>query len=449
MKTKHLHSWREAFMVYTRPRVIGMLFLGFQAGLPFLLIFSTLTAWLNEVGVSKTTIGFFAWVGITYSIKFFWAPVIDRLSLPLLSNWLGHRRSWMLLAMTGVAIGLFYMSQLDPKIQLTTVALTALFIAFSSATQDVVIDAYRIEAIDSEYQAAMAGTYQAGWRIGANIIGYAFALYLSDQFSWNVVYTVMACFVSIGIATVLIISEPERLSSKETIANEQRVIDYIASRENPSRFVGWFIGAVICPFTDFFKRNGKIALLILLFIGIYRISDIALSVMATPFYQDMGFTNTEIGLVSKVFGIIITIFGALIGGIYVVRFGIYRCLFFGAVMVAVTNLFFAILSTKGHDMTWFVIIIGLDNFSGGFASSAFIAYLSSLTNRAYTATQYALFSSLMTLLPKILSGFSGVVVDQAGYLFFFIYVACLGIPVMFLVWWLMRHDHLNGMPVEK
>ncbi len=438
------HSWREAILVYTRPRVIGMLFLGFQAGLPFLLIFSTLTAWLNEHNVSKTTIGFFAWVGITYSIKFFWAPVIDRLSVPVLSAWLGHRRGWMLLAMSGVAIGLVLLAQLDPKTQLTTVALTALFIAFSSATQDVVIDAYRIEAIDNEYQAAMAGMYQAGWRIGANIVGFAFALFLADIYSWQFAYTTMACFVAIGITTVMFISEPKRSVTKETIANEQRVIDYIASRDKPNHFIAWLIGAVVCPFVDFFKRNSKIALIILLFIGVYRISDIALAVMATPFYLDMGFSLSEIAFVTKIIGIIITILGALTGGIYVVRYGIYRCLFAGAIMVALANLLYAVMTVMGHDMVWFTLIVGADNFSGGFASSAFIAYLSSLTNRAYTATQYALFSSLMTLFPKIISGFSGLIVDQTSYLIFFIYVACLGIPGMFLVLWLMRHDHLNS-----
>lgn len=437
---KSRHSWREAFAVYLKPRVLGMFFLGFSAGLPFLLVFSTLTAWLNEEAVSKTMIGFFAWVGITYSIKFFWAPVIDRINLPILETRLGHRRSWMLVAMISMALGLLVLSTLSPKESLVAVALVAVWVAFSSATQDIVIDAYRIEAIDIEYQAAMAGTYQAGWRVGANLVGGAMALYIADFWSWHIAYMVMALFVVVGIITVLIIREPERVVPQDTIMNEQRVIDYIEGNHNPSRFVVWFIGAVVCPFVDFFKRNGKLAIAILIFIGLYRISDITLGIMAYPFYMDMGFTKIEIANVTKIYGIIMTLFGAITGGVIVVRYGIMRSLFMGAVFVAITNLLFVVMVSKGHDMLWFTFIISADNFSGGFASSAFIAYLSGLTNTAYTATQYALFSSLMTLPAKIISGFSGIVVDRAGYVYFFSYTACLGIPAILMVLWLMSRE---------
>ncbi len=437
------HSWRESFVVYLRPRVLAMLFLGFQAGLPFLLVFSTLTAWLKDEGVTKSTIGFFAWVGITYSIKVFWAPVIDHIKLPLLSNIIGHRRSWMLLAMIGVGVGLFILSSLDPSEELKTVALVALFIAFCSATQDIVIDAYRIEAVSKEYQAPMAGAYQAGWRIGANFIGGALALYLADIYTWNVAYVVMACFVGVGITTVLIINEPESHTSKALIPDEERVKKYLHNNPNPNRLVAWVIGAIICPFTEFFERNKNLAIGLLLFIGLYRISDITLAIMANPFYLDLGFTKSEIALVTKLIGVIFTIVGALLGGMYVLKQGIYSALLVGSVLVASTNLAFVILAQQGHDMFWFTTVIGMDNFSGGFASSAFLAFLASLTNRAYTATQYALFSSLMTLFPKIISGFSGIVVDTTSYTFFFIYVACLGIPAMLMVLWLKKQESIS------
>ena len=437
------HSWRESFRVYLRPRVIAMLFLGFQAGLPFLLVFSTLTAWLKDEGLTKSTIGFFAWVGITYSIKVFWAPVIDHIKLPILGDILGHRRSWMLLAMSGVGIGLFYLSSLDPSENLQTVALAALFIAFCSATQDIVIDAYRIEAISKEFQAPMAGAYQAGWRIGANFIGGALALYLADIYSWNFAYIAMACFVAIGIVTVLIINEPDSHAAKALIPDEARVKRYLKNTPNPNRFIAWIIGAIICPFTEFFARNKNIAIGLLLFIGLYRISDITLAVMANPFYLDLGFSKSEIAFVTKIIGIIFTISGALLGGMYVIKQGVYSALLVGSVMVTATNLAFAILAYQGHDMFWFTTVIGMDNFSGGFASSAFLAFLASLTNKAYTATQYALFSSLMTLFPKFISGFSGVVVDLTSYTFFFIYVACLGIPSMLMVLWLMRQETIS------
>jgi len=424
-----------------------MLFLGFSAGLPFLLVFSTLSAWLKEAGISRSVIGFFAWVGITYSIKFFWAPIIDRINLPVLEKKLGHRRSWMLVAQFGIAGGLLFLSGLNPAEQVTLVALTAVWVAFSSATQDIVIDAYRIEALDVEYQAAMAGAYQAGWRIGAALVGGAACLYLAEYFNWHVAYMVMAACVSVGVITVLLIDEPDRQISNQTYLAEQRVINFLANTahwpEKPRHIFAWVIGAVVCPFVDFFVRNGKLAMVILLFIGLYRISDITLAIMANPFYLDLGFSKTEIADVTKIYGVVLTILGAVVGGIFVLRYGVMRMLLVGAIFVAIANLLYMAMVPRGHDMLWFVLIICADNFSGGFASSAFIAYLSGLTNKAYTATQYALFSSLMTLPAKFISGFSGIVVDQHGYGFFFVYAACLGIPAILMVLYLMHRTRFH------
>lgn len=438
-------SWGEAVRVYLQPRVLCMLFLGFAAGLPFLLVFSTLSAWLTESGLTRSAIGFFSWIGITYSIKVLWAPVVDRLSLPLLDHWLGRRRSWMLLAQCGIVLGLLGMAGTQPAEDVTLIALFALLVAFSSATQDVALDAYRIEAIEREFQGAMAAMYIGGYRLGLLVSG-AGAFYLAEFWSWPLAYVCMAGCMLVGILTVLIIREPEHRRDTQTDAREQRVIDYLENSahlpELWRRFAGWFIGAVVCPFTDFFQRNGTQALVILLFISVFRISDITMGVMANPFYLDMGFSKIDIANVTKFFGFFMTIAGAALGGIFVVRFGIMRPLLLGAVMVAATNLLFALLAGMQPDLIMLALVISADNLSGGLATSAFIAYLSSLTNSAYTATQYALFSSLMTLVPKILAGFSGMVVDAQGYVFFFVYAAVMGIPAILLVLYLMKKERL-------
>ena len=436
-------SWREAFQVYLQPRVVGMLFLGFAAGLPFLLVFSTLSAWLTESGLSRSAIGFFSWIGITYSIKVFWAPVVDRLPLPLLDRWLGRRRSWMLLAQCGIILGLMGMAGTQPTVDTTLIALFALLVAFSSATQDVALDAYRIESIDKEYQGAMAAMYIGGYRLGLLVSG-AGAFYLAEFWNWPLAYLCMAACMLVGVVTVLIIREPENRRDAQAYAQEVRVITYLENSAHlPDvwrRIASWFIGAVVCPFTDFFQRNGTQALIILLFISVFRISDITMGVMANPFYLDMGFSKIEIANIAKFFGFFMTIAGAALGGILVVRFGIMRPLLLGAVMVASTNLLFAILAGMEPNLSMLALVISADNLSGGLATSAFIAYLSSLTNSAYTATQYALFSSLMTLVPKILAGFSGMVVDAQGYVFFFAYAAVTGIPAIFLVLYLMKRE---------
>ncbi len=441
-----IHSWRVAVSVYLRPRVISMLFLGFAAGLPFLLVFSTLSAWLTTVGISRSVIGFFSWVGITYSIKILWAPIVDRVPLPLLDRLLGRRRSWMLLAQFGIMFGLLGMAGIDPAQNITAIALFALLVAFSSATQDVALDAYRIEAVAKEIQGAMAAMYIGGYRLGLLAAG-AGALYLAKYFSWSFTYITMAGLMLVGVVTVLIIREPVATINGKTQQREQRVVDFLENSTHlPNAMrqpMAWFIGAVVCPFTDFFQRNGSMALIILLFISVFRISDITMGVMANPFYLDMGFSLIEIANITKFFGFFMTIAGAALGGILVVRYGVMRPLLAGAIMVASTTLLFAMLASMKPSLLMLAVVISADNLSGGLATSAFIAYLSSLTNTAYTATQYALFSSLMTLLPKFLAGFSGVIVDSSGYFFFFVYAAVVGIPAILLVLYLMQKNNVE------
>ncbi len=418
-----------------------MAFLGFSAGLPFLLVFSTLTAWLRDENVSRTAIGFFAWVGITYSIKVLWAPVIDRLAIPFFTHRLGKRRSWMLAGQCGIAIGLVGMSLVGTD-ALLVLSLFALLVAFSSATQDIAIDAYRIEAVVNEFQGAMSATYIFGYRVGLLAAG-AGALYLAEFLSWVVAYQVMGLLVCVGIVTVLLIREPDHQDDTVLPENEARVMAFLLRNTHRPGHVrnlqAWFIGAVVCPFVDFFARNGKFALVVLLFISVFRLSDIAMGIMANPFYLDMGYSKTDIANVAKVFGFFMSIAGSAICGVLVVKWGIYRPLLIGAVAVAATNLLFAALSLAEPEILYLGIVISADNISGGFAATAFIAYLSSLTNRAYTATQYALFSSLMTLPGKFISGFSGVIVDGYGYFSFFLFASVIGVPAVLLVFVLIRH----------
>lgn len=435
-----LRSWREAFSIYRKPRVVGMIFLGFAAGLPFLLVFSTLSAWLRDVGIARTTIGFFSWVGITYSIKVFWAPVVDRLPLPLLTRLLGKRRSWMLIAQLTIITGLVGMSLTNPHADLTLLALLALLVAFGSATQDITIDAYRIEAVNPQLQGAMAATYVLGYRIALLVAG-AGAFYIAEASSWSMAYLSMAAFMGIGIAATLVIREPEHVPDARTRALETRLEDAVGVSGKTgwlARLTAWFSDAVASPFVEFFQRNGKMALVILLLVGAYKLSDITMGVMANPFYLDLGFSKTDIANVTKIFGFFMTIAGAGLGGILVLRFGLIRPLLIGAILIASTNLLFVWLAVSDPSLVTLAIVISADNLSGGLATSAFIAYLSSLTNTSYTATQYALFSSLMTLPAKFIGGFSGMVVDSAGYASFFLYAGLLGMPAILLVLYLLQ-----------
>ena len=434
-------SWIDAVTVYRQPRVLAMLFLGFSAGLPLLLVFGTLSAWLAREGVDKSTIGHVSWVALLYGLKFIWSPLVDRLRLPVIGRVFGQRRSWMLLAQTGVICGLLAMASSNPVNHLELLVYAALLVAFSSATQDISIDAWRIEAMPMEDQGAMAATYQIGYRIGMLLAGGG-AFTLAHYYSWPLAYTVMAICMIIGIITTLIIPEPGHLVSRETWKQEEKVIHFLENSSHLPATVrdvyAWIIGAVICPFTEFFSRNGRFALVILLFIGLFRISDITMGVMANPLYVDVGFSDLDIGVVTKTVGPFITIAGALLGGSLVIRFGVLPVLLAGAILVMLTNLLFVSIAILPPDIMMLALVVGADNLSGGMAGSAFSAYLSGLTNKAYTATQYALFSSLMLLPAKFIGGFSGDVVDANGYVFFFVYTAMLGIPAILLILYLLK-----------
>ncbi|WP_415881982.1 AmpG family muropeptide MFS transporter [Neptuniibacter sp. QD34_54] len=441
-------SWLDTAKIYLHPRAITLLFFGFSSGLPILLVFGTLSFWLREAGVERSLITYFSWVGLAYGFKWLWAPLVDRLSLPLLSTWLGRRRSWLLLSQILLVIGLTGLAFSNPHENLQYMALLALMVAFSSATQDIVIDAYRIESAGERLQAAMAATYMAGYRIAMIVAGagaLAIAAWTSispesyDINSWKYAYLIMASLMSVGMMTTFLVKEPASVEmDTETLEQQQKIIEFTQRNAHLpdfiSRFLGWAYIAIACPFIDFVRRYGMQALIILALIGTFRISDVILGIIANVFYVDMGFTKEEIAQIIKIYGVVMTIVGAGLGGILVNRFGVRKILFLGALLVSLTNLLFAWLATLGNDTTALTIVISLDNLSGGIATAAFVAYLSSLTNIQYSATQYALFSSMMLLFPKFLGGFSGGFVDSFGYPWFFTAVAIIGLPVLILIW---------------
>ena len=421
-----VQSWLKDFRVYLEWPCLRMLFLGFSAGLPLLLILGTLSFWLREAGIDRSTIGYLTWVGLIYAFKWVWAPLVDRLAIPLLTKLFGRRRSWLLFAQLLIILGLVGMASIDPKVQLTPIVWCALLVAFGSATQDIALDAFRIESADSDHQAALAATYQTGYRL-ALIWSGAGVLWLAaraesgvagyDPAAWQFAYLCMALSISVGVLTTLFSKEPARIE--------------LAKARNAK---AWLHQTLIEPFSDFIQRYGWHAILILSLIAIYRISDVVMGIMANPFYVDMGYTKDEVAAVSKVFGVVMTLVGAFVGGVLTLRFGVMRILFLGAILSALSNLLFAWLATQGHDLNGLIWVISADNLSSGIATAAFIAFLSALTNIQYSATQYALFSSMMLLLPKWLAGFSGVFVNAFGYSSFFISTAIIGAPVLILIW---------------
>ena len=580
-----------ALRPFGHPRVVTMLFLGFSAGVPILLIFSSLSLWLGEAGVEKSAVTYFSWAALGYSFKFVWAPLVDRLPLPVLSATLGRRRGWMLLSQLAVAGSILWMASIDPAAglfasaasgsgadvataALTAMAFAAVALGFSSATQDIVIDAYRIDSAGPELQAMMSSAYIAGYRVGMIVAG-AGALYLAqllgstteayDYEAWRWTYVAMAAVMGVGMVTTLAIPEPGGRSAEEGMSGartpgvadesvdaaagieagagaggwaggragagstasaraepvvgkgpDETIAGNAADRplgENLRFFAAFLIGvasfvlayraagdptfgapaetlrmalvaasgneafagllaaalrlavslaaaavvfrlliavrlveassvreAYLSPVADFFARYGpSVAWLLLALVGMYRVSDIVLGVISNVFYQDMGYTKAEIASVTKVFGLLMTIAGGFLGGLLAVRFGVLRILLLGAVLASGTNLLFVALASGEPTLGMLAVVIGADNLAAGLASAAFIAFLSSLTNVSFTAVQYAIFSSLMTLFPKVLGGYSGSIVESVGYPAFFVLTALLTVPVIALIVLARRH----------
>ena len=477
-----------------RTNTIALFFLGVSSGLPLLLVFGTLSVWLREAGIERATIGFLSWAGLSYGFKFIWAPLVDSLKLPVLSTLLGRRRAWMLLSQTIIIVALIWIALQDPQqshINFVLLAMGAVLLGFASATQDIVIDAYRIDIAPDDQQALLAGITIAGYRIGMLFAGAGaleISAWLGDEgsysySSWQTAYLCMAVLMLIGVGTTLLIKEPISAISQVSIKNhlslfvhfiflitvfvisfinlgflfdqfeiESKLTNFSISviRLLLSVCIAAFIGSLlsrfgllskqefnsvyISPFTEFFTRYGKLALFLLLIICLYRTSDIVMGVMAKVFYTDMGYSKTQISRITFIFGTIVSLVGGIFGGLLAFRYGIIKILLLGAVVASLSNLIFIYLAnlSEPSSLVLALAIVG-DNLSGGLAGGVAVAFLSSLVSKQFSATQYAAFSSITLLVPKLLAGYSGEIVDSVGYSPFFIITAVMGIPVIILI----------------
>lgn len=492
-------SWAEAAKAYLDRRAIIMLLLGFVAGIPILLIFSSLSLWLREAGIDRSVVTMFSWAALGYSFKFIWAPLVDAVPLPILTKLLGRRRSWILVAQLLIILAICLMASVNPidGSSLIWMAVGAVLLGFSSATQDIVIDAYRIELAPPSLQSVLSAMYTAGYRLGMIVAG-AGALYLADYFgstealysyeAWRNTYWIMAGVMGVGVVTTLVIREPisEQVRVERKTSDYTRLVTVFALSvvgfvmvfanvgailpETESAFWGFLIEMVhlalslmtalvigyalvkvglvkeevakatwVEPIADFFRRYGKKALLLLALIGLYRISDIVAGVISNVFYLDMGFSKTDIANAVKLVGVIMVIAGGFLGGLMAQKLRMMQAMMVGAILAAVTNLLFVLLTYFQGSLPVMYVAVIFDNLAAGLASAVFIAFLSALTSIRFTAVQYAIFSSLMTLLPKVLGGYSGTIVDKMGYPFFFIFTFAIGIPILLLIYLVDKH----------
>jgi PAT family beta-lactamase induction signal transducer AmpG len=390
--------------------------LGFASGLPLLLTLSTLSIWLAEEGVSKTTIGLFALVGAPYTFKFLWAPLIDRMRLPGLTALLGRRRGWGVLIQFLLAAAIVALGATDPSVDPWATAFCAVLVAFLSASQDVVLDALRIELLEERQQGAGAAVYVMGYRLGMLSAG-AGALFLAEALPWFWVHVAMAGLMAVGVGAVLCSPEP------------------VEVRASVGRgFGAWLYEAVLAPFGDFMRRRGWLA--ILGFVALYKFGDSLAGVMANPFYLEMGFSKAEIAGVSKIFGLWATLIGAALGGVMVARLGILRSLLVCGLLQMFSNLLFAAQALAGHNLAMLTLVIAIENVAGGMGTAAFVGYLSALCNVAYTATQYALFSAFMSFARTVLSSPGGALAEQVGWVWFFGLTTLAAVPGLLLLAWL-------------
>ncbi len=463
--------------------------LGFSAGLPLMLVFSTLSVWLVKAGIQRSTVTLFSWAGFAYTFKFLWSPIIDNYQLPIIKK-LGHRKSWLILIQILLILAICSASFSNPNNNLNYMAFSIVLIAFFSATQDIVIDAFRIESAPEKKQGALSAMYLAGYRL-AMIFSGAGSLWLASYLGaenydlnvWQKVYRIISCFMLVAIFCTLMLKEPN-IKKKSIKSSDQLkftfstiisiVIFFICflnfpEIKNLNNFYNFLFNILkilfsfgcalltllilekvqllpkkhaskvfLNPITDFLSRYKKLALTILILIGLYRIADVVMGVMANIFYLEKGYSIKDIATFSKFFGLIATIIGGFLGGLFSIRFGTYNSLFFGAIIAALTNVLFAVLAIIDQNIFFLALIITADNVASGFAGAAFVVYLSSITSIKFTATQYALFSSLMLFVPKLIAGYAGSLVDFMGYPQFFIFTAILGLPVIFLIKYLKR-----------
>jgi len=415
-------NWRQALAAYTEPRVLEVLALGFASGLPLLLTYSTLQAWLATVGVRRSTLGAIALVGTAYSLKFLWAPLIDRVPPPLP---LGRRRGWGITIQILLIGAILALGSCDPKHSLSRMAALSVLVAFLSASQDIVIDAWRVESLNADQQAPGAAMIQSGYRIGMLASG-AGGLFIAAYAGWFAAYATMAALVGVGLLVFLFGPEPK------------------VYRETSYSGTGWrairhaFSTAVIGPFRDFMRRPLWPVILIAIFA--YKMGEGMAGVMSTPLYISLGFSLPEIAAASKVFGFFSIVAGALIGGVVTTRFGIRRSLILCGVLQSIGNLFFVLQAVGGHRIGYLALCVTAENLTGAMAGTALVTYLSSLCSPAFTATQYALLASLASLSRTVVASSGGVLSEKIGWVRFFVLTSFVGLPAILLFLWIGPRD---------
>lgn len=482
---------KRNILLFFDKKSITLFFLGFSSGLPILLVFSTLSVWLVKAGVSRGTVTLFSWAGFAYAFKYLWSPLVDNFQIPFLKK-MGHRRSWLILTQMSICLFLIFISFTDPQKNLYLIAFAVTMLAISSATQDIIIDAFRIESASQLMQGPLSSMYIAGYRVamltsGAGSLWLAsyFGAEIYSQITWKKVYLIMAFLMLIGVLTTLLSNEPKIKRPK--ILNNKKNFKFLlviilsiisliliySNIQNPFNrnsiflsflfstlrlagcfgiaflIINFFIkinfisksnfkSTYINPIINFISKYGKFAFLILLLISLYRIADVVMGVVANVFYLEKGYSVKDIATYSKFFGVFATILGGFLGGYFSLKFGTMKSLFVGALIAASSNLLFAWLSVSPTNIKFLITVITADNISSGFAGAAFVIYLSGLTSVKFTATQYALFTSIMLFIPKLIAGYSGSWVDIIGYQNFFVLTAVLGIPVLILIIWISK-----------
>ena len=428
----------SSLSVYLERRVITVFVLGFASGLPLALTGATLTFRLAEAGVDIAAIGFFAWVGLAYGWKFLWSPLLDRLALPPLTDRLGRRRGWLVVIQLCLIAAIVALATGDPQSGLWAIAAWAVLTAFLSASQDIVIDAYRVEILDERRQGAGAAAVTIGYRLAMLVSG-AGTLVLAAYAGWFAAYLTMAALMGVGLVTTLLMPEPPASMA--------------ASAQTRADLRGWLRQAVAEPFTDFFARNGATtAALILLFIMLYKVGDALLGAVTSPLYVELGFHKTEVAAIVKTYGVVATLVGVFLGGALVRAQGLVRSLWICGVAQMVSNLVYLWLAAAGHDRAVLACAIGVENLAGGMGTAAFVAYLSSLCNLSYTATQYALLSSVMAQGRTFLAGFAGSLEARTGWSGFFVLTTLAAIPALVLLFWLQRRrspEHTAARPGDR
>lgn len=420
--SRFVDSFR-ALRVYADPRIAGIAFLGFASGLPRLLVFSTLSFWLLEEGLSITAVGLFAATGLPYNLKFGWAPLLDRLRVPLLTGLLGLRRGWMFLIQLALVAALLWLASGDPASAPTTVAAIALLVAFLSASQDVVIDAYRVEVLEDDEQGAGAAAVVFGYRVGM-LVASAGALYIAAwSESWPAAYTAMAAFMVVGLLTTLLVREPS--SSAEVIADERGLGARMAE-------------AVVGPLRDFTRRRGT--LIVLVFVVLYKLGDALAGAMTNPLLVDLQFDKRTIADVAKTFGLVASLVGVFVGGGLVRKYGVIGALWIAGFLQMGSNLMFTAQAIVGKSTAMLVATIGIENLSGGLGTAAFVAYLSALCNKRYTATQYAFLTAASSVLQTVIATSSGLAAESLGWPWYFALTTVAATPGLALLWVMQRRD---------